>query len=150
MRHHYRRASGQTCNSLDATGPCVTQTAVGGSPPVATGGTLVPGTYDLTSDSLYGAPDSGALRTRRLTLVIGATASAGSFSLDQASQDGTTVARRSFALTVSGTSITATDTCPLPDGGTVDQNVGGYTATSSQLTLIGSGTPADVSVFVKR
>jgi hypothetical protein len=145
--------TGATCSTAAATGACVTEVVVAGTAPTPGGGPVSQGTYNLTSASIYNAPDGSAqfASTGRRTLVVGPV-TAGSFTLDQISVSGTRTDRSSGTVVVTGTTATFTRLCPPPGdagnpGGTV-----GYTATSTSITLIDSSAgdgSIEVTVYTK-
>ena len=127
---------GVTCNNLVATGPCPTVTIGTGSPPAATGGQWVAGTYDLTSRTIYNAPDGGdpGSGARRETVVV--TGSGNNFTVEMSQMSGTMLRRQSGTVTTTtaGTQFTFAPTCPPPgdgsdSGGTLDYSISGSTFT---------------------
>ena len=147
-------SSGDGCNNVDATGPCVMSTAGTGTPPAATGGTIVPGKYELTSMTLYANPDSGSNQgddSRRQTLMI-AAAAGGTFTIQVTQVSGTTVERQAGPVVASGTQVTFTPTCPPPGDGGDNGGTANYTATSTTFTLYDMNGSGDLrlSHFTKR
>lgn len=145
------QGSGDTCNTAAATGACVTQQLSTATAPTPAGGTIAAGTYNLTSLTLYNPPEGGGQSSdRRETLVVSAV-TAGSFTLDQVHASGSIAQRSHGTVTVSGTMVTFTPTCPPPGDGGDSGGSAGFTATSTTITLIedhGGGT-FQVSVFTK-
>jgi len=144
--------SGLSCNTVDATGPCVTDTVASGSPSAATGGQIVAGTYDLTSRTIYNAPDGGNDGgARRETVVI--TGSGNSFTVQTAHASGTQHERQNGSVAVSGTTLVFTQTCPAPgDGGDDSSGPLGFDATTTSFSIqemTGSGA-IRVNVYTKR
>ena len=136
-------SSGDTCNTVEATGPCVTATLNLGSAPVAGGGTISVGTYDLTSETVYASPDAGAAvanLTHRQTFVL-SSPNGTSFTYNEVNLFGTATRRVSGTANVTGTGVVLTQTCPVT---TADAGVNGQTAgftvtpsaSSTTLTLI--------------
>jgi hypothetical protein len=146
--------NGAGCNTIATGGPCVTELVVTGPSPAPAGGTIVAGTYNLTSVSLYNAPDGSAPVTsmgRRTLVVSGVLAT--SFTLDQVETSGARTDRAHGTVTVSGTSVTFTPTCPPPgDGGDNNGGTVGYTLSGNTLTIIdnskGNGS-VEVDVYTK-
>jgi len=145
---------GLTCNTLLPTGPCATVTIGTGSPPAATGGQWVAGTYDLTARTVYNAPDGNdpTVDTRRETVVV--TGSGTSFTVQMVQMSGTQMRRQSGTVTTSSAThqFTFTPTCPGPDdggdsGGTLDYSVDGSTFTIYDMG--GDGT-IRVDVYTRR
>jgi hypothetical protein len=125
---------GINCSDLDARGPCVTIGSGSGTAPAAAGGTIVAGTYELTSSTVY--LGDGAFPTLqnpiRKTVVI--TGSASPFTMSEADAAGTNYLRRQTGtLTVSGAMITFSEMCPSLDAGS--GNSVGFTATATTLTV---------------
>jgi hypothetical protein len=145
-------SSGDTCNTVEATGPCVTATESNGTPPSATGGTIQAGTYDLTSETNYGTPDGSNDNpgAKRETLMF--TVNGSNRTLANTHVSGTTVQRQAGSVTISGAMATFTPTCPPPgDGGDNGGSVA-FTATATTFTLIemrGDGSTR-VDVYTKR
>jgi hypothetical protein len=119
-----------TCNEIVADGPCATVSFVTGTPPAATGGQWVAGTYDLTTRTIYNAADAGsdeASAPRRETVVV--TGSGNSFTAQISQSSGTKRRRNNGTVTTSGTTqFTFTPTCG-GDGGTIDYSISGSTFT---------------------
>jgi hypothetical protein len=83
--------AGGACNSLVITdAPVVEEVLVSGSPPAFTGGTVVSGTYYLTSVSIYGA-DAGAVVSEIPISEDGGSGSEGDASGEDAAVDGASV-----------------------------------------------------------
>jgi hypothetical protein len=147
-------SSGAGCNTTDATGPCVMSTPGTGTPPTAGGGTIVPGTYELTAMTRYANPDGGGNNgddSRRQTLVI-AAAGAGMFNIQITQVSGTMVQRQAGPVTVAGSQVTFTPTCPAPGDGGDNGGSAGYTATPSTFTLFDMNGQGDlrIDLFTKR
>jgi len=129
-------------------------TAGTGSPPAATGGTIVPGTYELTSMTRYDNPDSGSNPgddSRRQTLVI-AAAAGGTFMIQITQTSGTTVQRQAGPVVQAGNQVTFTPTCPPPGDGGDNGGSANYTATSTTFTIYDMNGQGDLrlSHFTKR
>jgi hypothetical protein len=143
--------SGETCHSASATGPCVMQQISSATPPAAAGGTIVAGTYNLTSMTFYGPADSGNSQQsdRRSTFVI-SSVTAASFKLDQVDASGARLERSSGTVAITGTMVTYTPICPPPGDGGDNGGSASFTATATTFSLIESkngGT--EVSVYTK-
>jgi hypothetical protein len=138
---------------MDPTGPCVIEMIGSGAPPAATGGQIVAGTYDLTSRTAYNVPDggNGSGNDRRETVVV--MGSGNTFTIQMTQASGTSRERQSGTITTSGTMLTFTQTCPVPDpdggdnGGTV-----GYDATATTFTIhdMGGNGTLRLNVYTKR
>jgi hypothetical protein len=145
---------GITCNTVVANGPCPTVTVATGSPPVATGGQWVAGTYDLTSRTIYNAPSGGdpGSGARRETVIV--TGSGNSFTVEMSQISGTMLRRQNGTVTTTtaGTQFTFAPTCPPPgdggdSGGTLDYSTNGSTLTIHDMA--GNGT-IRLDVYTKR
>jgi hypothetical protein len=148
---------GETCNSVIPMGPCVTETFSTATPPSPAGGTIVAGTYNLTTLTAYVAADAGVAtgqigQVGRQTFVLtsGTSSASPSLTLAQAQSSGTAIARSSGPVAISGMTATFTPTCPVTDGGGqggTDQ----FTATSTGFTLFETkdNGATVVSVFMK-
>jgi hypothetical protein len=144
---------GVTCNTVVPNGPCPTVTIGTGSPPAATGGQWVAGTYDLTSRTVYNPQDGGGDESgpRRETVVV--TGSGNNFSVQMAQMSGTMLRRQGGTVVTSGTQLTFTPTCPPPgdggdSGGTLDYSTNGST-TLTIYDMGGQGT-LRLDVYTKR
>jgi hypothetical protein len=145
------QGSGDTCNTAAATGPCVTQQLSTATAPTPAGGTIVAGTYNLTSLTLFNPPEGGSQSTdRRETLVVSAV-TAGSLTLDQVHVSGSSTQRSHGTVIIAGTTLTFTPTCPPPGDGGDSGGSAGFTASTTMFTLIEAhgGGSSQVSVFTK-
>src|SRR5262245_41935134 len=147
--------SGESCNSIAASGPCVIGTFSTAAAPSPAGGTFASGTYNLVSQTFHGsaAAEQNFLPGQpfRQTYVL-SNVTPTSFTLDQAWNSGTVVARSHETAAVSGMTATFTQTCPPPDAGTACSGSAAFTATSSSTTLFWSrvnGTITEVTVYNK-
>ncbi|MGO9838089.1 MAG: hypothetical protein ACLP1X_28230 [Polyangiaceae bacterium] len=113
-----------TCNALANGASPVTGMQVAENPPTLAGGTPVNGTYFLTSLTIYTGPEgpAGAAGPAQTTIQI-------SGSTIQVVTNGTPGTRTEM-FTASGTSFTATDTCPDTSG-----FQGTYTATATSFVV---------------
>jgi hypothetical protein len=111
----------------------VVETLSSATAPVPAGGTIVAGTYELMSMTVYGAPDSGIDSDRRGTIMISAGNGANMFNIQIAEQGGTTMQRQSgMAIANSGQmQITFTPSCPTGDSAGSSP----YSATATTFTL---------------
>jgi hypothetical protein len=143
---------GQACNTLTNVGAEVTPTCVSGTIPTGTGGTIVDGTYTLTSQTYYGSTTCSSTPVSATLEIAGACV-----------QEVTSTpipATASASHTVAGATITRTVTCldlgvdagPLSLDSTTDT----FTATPTTFTIFikNSGTsssnPDRVETFQKR
>jgi len=144
-------SSGLTCNTLVATGPCVVETTASGSPPAATGGQIVAGTYDLVSRTAYNTPDggNGTGNTRRGTIII--SGSGNDFTVQISEESGTSFRHQSGTATVNGTMLMFTQTCPIDDAGD-DSGTIGYDADTTTFKIHDQGDSGvqRVNVYTKR
>ncbi len=112
------------CNSLVNTDPAVTTNQVASDPPAMTGGVIADGTYELTDATIYTGPSGpvGPGGPAQTTLQIMGT----TVQMAESGQPPT----RTVTLVTSGTTFTATTTCPES---AVSQ--GSYTATATTLAI---------------
>jgi hypothetical protein len=121
-----------------------------GAPPTPAGGNIVAGTYQLTSDTVYGASDSGNQQDDRRDTLMVSSVVAGAFTLDQVRASGTHTERSHGTVVSSGTMVTYTPTCPPPGDGGDSGGSANYTATSTTFTLIQTRNgDTQVSVYTK-
>ena len=142
-------SQGESCNTIVPAGPCVVETLSSATTPTPAGGTVIPGTYELMSMTIYGAPDSGLDSDRRGTIMISAGSGANMFNVQVAEQGGTSLQRQSgMAIADSAQKqITFTPSCPNGDSGGSSP----YSATATTFTLFedhNGGTR--VNVYLKR
>jgi hypothetical protein len=141
---------GESCNTIVPTGACVTETMSSAAAPAPAGGTIVAGTYDLTTMTVYGEPaDAGLDSARRGVIMISAGTGANTFNIQVAEQSGTTLQRQSGMAIANSTQkqITFTPSCPTGDTG----GASSYSATATTFTLFedhNGGTR--VNVYTKR
>src|SRR5436190_6385195 len=148
--------SGETCNVIAAGGPCVAVTFSTAAAPTPAGGAFAAGTYNLTSETLYGSAELQADflpgQPFRRTYVLSDVTST-SFTLDLVETLGTIVARAHETVAVSGMTATFTPTCPPADAGAVWGGSDEFTVTSTSITLIrpvtGVSGLIDVRVYDK-
>ena len=145
---------GESCNDLVPTGPCVVPQWSNDPAPAPLGGTVVAGTYVLTSEIIYQPTDAGAFtedRPRRETIVVSSVAEA-SFRIDQADGSGTEL-HRSGGTVVFANNVTLTyaPTCPPPGDGGDNGGSAGFTATASSFTIFAPRESSTrVQVFTKQ
>ena len=125
------------CNSTLNDGPLVTFAAGVGSPPVSSGGPITPGHYQLTSIVLYGPTPPPPLSVRSAVDLTATTIN------PVASVTGMAEQRSTLTYTVSGSSLTQTQTCPTVTSATSNQFTADathfiITATSSGSTTVGT------------
>jgi hypothetical protein len=145
---------GATCNTVDATGPCVMATLGTGTPPTPGGGPIQGGTYDLTSLTVYPTSDAGVLSgeaPRRGTLVI-PTVTTGTFTIQMTQSSGATVERQAGTVVVVGSDVMFTPTCPPPGDAGGSGGSAGFTATLTTFTLfeMGDNGVVNVNLYTKR
>ena len=127
---------GGTCNALSLGAvPAVVVETSNATAPTAQGGTIVDGTYYLTSSTIYFSTlDAGTAGMLRDVISVHGGA------IDQSTDTGT---QSSATYTTSGTTLDVMDTCP-----DVKTHQFAYTATPTSLTLIQTSKGASiVAVF---
>lgn len=138
---------GGVCNDVVQTGQLIDRTAISGDPPVATGGTIVDGTYDLTEYSVYvgtaGSPGPTGITAKETARIAGG-------KIDEIREIGgtgktTTVTTTSSVYSVTGATFAETDVCPTGGGGRQLQ----FTANDPQLILTDL-TTKEAFTFAKR
>jgi hypothetical protein len=132
---------GDDCNTVDATGPCVTETLGTGTPPSPAGGAIVAGSYDLTSVTVYPTADAGAQlgAEARREVLAASSVTATSLTLQMTQASGTTVVRQAGSVSVSGDQVSFTPTCPPPGDAGDNGGSAGFTATTTTFTLFDTG-----------
>jgi hypothetical protein len=138
--------SGAACNDVVLTGVLVDRTGINGDPPVGLGGTVVDGTYDLTSYSVYvgvgGVAGPTGITARGTIRISGGKLD----EITELSGSGpTTLARKSSGYNASAATFATTEVCPSVGGGTQRQ----FTATDPLLTLTDMVTK-EAFTFTKR
>jgi hypothetical protein len=146
-------SSGDGCNTVEATGLCVSPTITSDAPPTAMGGNIRPGTYDLTAITRYGVSDGGSndVGARRETLVI-ATGGGGTYDIQITHVSGTSVERQAGTAVAVGTQVAFTPTCPPPGDGGDSGGSADYDATATTFTLyeMKNGGEVRASAYTKR
>jgi hypothetical protein len=140
-------AEARVCTDVPLTGQTVDRVGVVGEPPVATGGTVVDGVYDLTDYTVYvGAGGVGGPTgiTAKATIRISGD------KLDEVIELGgtgktATTKRSSSAYSASGATIAETLLCPTTGGGKQVQ----FTANEPLLILL-DPTLKEAFTFTKR
>ena len=143
--------AGQACNTLaNVASSTITPACATGTAPSGSGGTIVDGTYVLTSQDKYGASCSSTTLSFSETVAIAG-------DCWQAVSGGVLAATASGRITTQGNTISFTQTCVHvdADGATVkpDTRMTTYTASSTTLTLFAVDATTgntDVSVFTRR
>ena len=139
---------GQACNTLSNAGSPITPTCVSGTIPVGTGGTIVDGTYVLTSQTHYQDTSCSMLPLSETIAFAGDCIQVVFGSIFSGTQSGT--------LTTQGNTFTATQTCQHLDVDAavtiMDAQMKTYTATSTTFTLFSvyAATGSDIAVFTRR
>jgi hypothetical protein len=143
------------CNSLCNTAPSISVLSYSGTAPAPTGGTILDGTYFLSSKTQFTGGDSGADGgagySEQETVVI--TTSGGVTELqDIQSSNGGPAQTLAFSLVAQGPSLYLTALCPASPQKM--QGTLGFSASGGQLTIFvqsgSSGNAVDVSVFTKQ
>ena len=144
--------TGTTCNTVVPGGSCVLETMATGSPPAATGGQIMAGTYDLTSRTAYNAPDGGDQdgSPRRETVVV--TGTGNDFVVQISQVSGTTMRRQTGTISVSGTMLTFAQTCPPAVDGGDNGGIVGFDVTDTTFTIhdMGDNGTQRLNVYTKR
>jgi fibronectin-binding autotransporter adhesin len=141
--------SGQ-CSTISVvpSGPCVTATRATGTAPTPSGGTVVAGTYNLTAVTVYGAPADASVQNAvpigRETVVV-SNVTSGSFTAALVQQAGTEIASTEYSQAISGSMLTATQTCPPAGDAGASSAPASFTATSTTIDVfISTGTGVTV------
>jgi hypothetical protein len=123
---------GTACNTLANIAQTITIQQVASDPPTAQGGTFADGTYAMTDVTIYTGTQgpTGPSGTSKTTIQI-------SGDTFQVVNDGTP-GTRTVSAVVSGTSVTATDTCP--DSTVFDET---FTATTTSFVVYLDGGTDD-------
>jgi hypothetical protein len=131
-------SDGPPCSTITNAAPSVTTTLSDASaPPASTGGTIVSGTYYITSVTSYGgAAGCAGLHVSGETIVTaqgtsGSTVGVITYNLPPL---GAATTPTSASYTTSGQTVTFTSTCPSGGDAGVTQPL--YTATATTLTLV--------------
>jgi hypothetical protein len=129
--------SGAGCNTVTLGGAAITPTVSSSTPPTAAGGTIVSGTYSLTSATQYIAlpcVSNAGSGTVQSTIVVNASAMTVQIYSVSSFQGGTDESRSTATFTASDSALTSTPTC----GSGVDAGAGTpspYTATSTTIAV---------------
>jgi hypothetical protein len=145
---------GESCNTVDATGPCVTAVLGTGTPPSPAGGAIAAGIYDLTSEIVYPTGDAGVElgeESRREVLAASSVTNT-TLTVQMTQASGTTVVRQSGPVAISGAQVSFTPTCPPPGDAGDNGGSAGFTATATTFTLFDGGDNGAlrVSLYKKR
>ena len=139
---------GQACNTLANVATAITPTCVSGTIPVGTGGTIVDGTYVLTSQTYYQDTSCSEVPLSETIAFAGGCIHLVFESIFSGTLSGT--------LKTEGNRFAATQTCRHLDVDaavtTMDAQMQTYTATSTTFTLFSvyTATSSDVAVFTRR
>lgn len=135
------------CNEVQITGSLIDRIGVNGEPPVATGGTIIDGTYELSIYSVYvgvgGVAGPTGITAKGNLLVAGGR-------IDDVLELGgsgktTSTIRTNSSYAITGATLASTELCPNVGGGKTRQ----FTATDSSVTLTDL-TTKEAFTFVKR
>jgi hypothetical protein len=128
--------SGLSCNALHHYGYCTLSGFYSFPAPAATGGPISSGTYELDSIQAHWLrPDAGGGDLEVLrgeTMVVAGSGT--TLTAEVAQRWNTSTRRANYTLTISGTQLTFTQTCPVADGG-VATRVVEYSAINGTLLL---------------
>jgi hypothetical protein len=130
-----------SCNTLVDDGPTIGFTISPGSPQTPLGGTFADGIYFISQANLYNTPPGFS----NDTLLSAVFEFRGNVIQQVGHVDG--VERRyTSTYTISGTTVTTTDTCPEPDSASFD-----FTATATEFRILGSNEGITLEqVYTKR
>ncbi len=126
--------SGQACNTLTSVGAAITPTCVSGAIPTGTGGTIVDGTYTLTSQTYYGTTACSSTPVNATLEIAGGCV-----------QEVTSLpipVTVSTVHTVAGATITRTLTC-------LDTGVDAGPLSLDSPTATFTATPTAFTIFIK-
>lgn len=139
---------GQACNMLANVATAITPTCVSGTMPVGTGGTIVDGTYVLTSQTYYQDTACSKVPLSETIAIAGDCIQIVFGGLFSGTLSGT--------LTPQGNTFTSMQTCLHLDVDAAvvsEAQMKTYTATSTTFTLFSVNTTiasSDVAVFTRR
>jgi hypothetical protein len=131
--------TGAGCNTVMLGGSVVTLTSSTGTPPTPAGGTIVTGTYSLTSSTQYvtsPCASNPAGLTAQSTIVVSASAMTVQIYSVESYQGNTEETHLNDTFMVSESDLTTTPTCGID----VDAGAGApspYTATSTSISVFG-------------
>jgi len=100
------------CNAIEANAPLYPLLSVSGPPPAALGGTIVPGTYFVTSETQYESPPMATVYRRGVRIEIAEGSWQEADAPDPEEALGTTQ-RYTYAVSVESPRLTMTTTCPV-------------------------------------
>jgi hypothetical protein len=115
------------CNTLFDDGPTVTAAAVAAAAPAPAGGMISDGAYALTALTAYVGVGG---KTGNLPLTASEVQTISGTTLQEDGKINGQESRYTSTISVSGTTISTSDTCPMP--GTATH---GYTATATNLRI---------------
>jgi hypothetical protein len=115
------------CNTLVIDGPIVSATAMAAAAPPAVGGTVVQGTYQLSTITFYTGPTGS---TTAPNIQIAAIFEITGNVIQQAGYVNTQESRFTSTFTTSGTTLSFVDICPYSSAG-----MSSYSATPTSLSL---------------
>ena len=130
---------GQACNTLTSVGAPVTPTCVSGTIPTGRGGTIVDGTYTLTSQTYYGSTTCSSTPVNAtLEIAGGCVQEVSSTPLSVTVSTTHTVAGATITRTVTCIDLVGVDAGPL----SLDFATDTFTATATTFTIFikNSGT----------
>jgi hypothetical protein len=123
-------AGAAPCNTLDfSAAPSVTPQKVAQAAPAPSGGSISPGVYYQTSETIYtgnGGPTGAESTSFKLVIVITGN------TIEQAAGTSTQSDRRTMTFTAAPPYLSVTRTCGQSQGQTENA---GYTVTGNQLTV---------------
>lgn len=128
------------CNTLVDDAPTISLMLAAGSAPTPAGGTVVDGTYVFTAATLYTTVSSVPPTSFSAVLQIAGTTMQQVGTINGAEQ------RYTSTIDVNGTSVTTSDTCPMPNVATHQ-----FTATATELRIYDASALGTVEqMYMKR
>lgn len=142
---------GAMCNNVAALGTPVDVTQMAADPPAATGGTITPGTYVMTSSVEYTGPGGGTGPTGNITqqtlVITKSTATSGTAQVVDISYNGDSaqVNRSTVTFTTSGSTLSFTGACGMSGTGMT-----AYTVTGNTFIFYEPGNNNRVDTFARQ
>lgn len=125
----------EACKGFAATGAGIHPTVSDDAPPVAAGGTVADGTYQLSAVTIYDGNEAVTNATAKLTLVVSGTTFKRGFDLNFVLQSATGSDSGTFA--VQGTTLVGNADCNDGDVASDGFGIGGdFTAAGETLTIL--------------
>jgi hypothetical protein len=136
------KVDGGTCNDFENVGQLVDQEGQIGEPPIQSGGTIVDGTYELTSDEVFVGGVGGPTGVQvQATIVVAGGVLDRAITIEDTTNGQTSDRRETFQFAASDADLALAETCPLATAAVTNT----YTATATTLTI---SDPQAREVFV--